>query len=83
MRRWVRFERRWHSLNGDAETLCGVRFLEAPKAVEADDDEVPPEPCGTCLVDLAMADVEDESLEDAKARGYLRGDLDGGGPVEV
>lgn len=66
--RWAAHAGRWHVLDADA-TLCRLEFLTPPRIVKAEEGEMPPTPCRTCLMVIAMEDVEEEPLEVARARG--------------
>lgn len=77
--RWYPYGERWHAIKETAsegartESLCGQVLDGAPPHVveSTETDLYPPNPCATCQMEVAMADVEDEPLAEAKARGYL------------
>ena len=65
---------RWHALDEEATpwtTRCGARTVSEPHMVASTAESLyPPNPCASCQLEVAMDDVEDEPIADAKARGY-------------
>lgn len=62
----------WHVLVPPKSSACRIELLEPPAKVVTPPDpaDVPPKACRLCLRDVAMSFVEDEPLDEAKARGY-------------
>lgn len=75
--RWFPDGPTWHAHDDSGEgqhALCGLRLVELDESslVQATESSpYPPTPCPKCLYIVAMDDVEEESLEHARGRGYL------------
>jgi len=69
-----------HALNHDRSNppdgqftgLCGFQWRGNPYTADVDDETFPVGACLSCMETIAMASVEEESLEDALARGFAR-----------
>jgi hypothetical protein len=70
---WFEMGSRWHvRVPSDPEFFngwCGISVIGEPDVVDV--ELYPDNPCHTCRLGLAMADAEEESLEDAKRRGVI------------
>lgn len=72
--RWFKIGTRFHALSESApewSTRCGARTTAEPILIASTAESLyPPGCCASCQLEVAMDDVEEESLAEAKARGY-------------
>lgn len=68
----------WHALDENGpewSTRCGGRVITEPHLIQATEDSpYPPEPCRQCRLAVAFDDVQEETLEEARGRGYYAWD---------
>lgn len=74
MRDWFRYGSMWHLVAEGKRAECGLELLEVPEMVSADPDDMPPDPCRSCMVVWLRDEVEDEPLGAAIGRGYIEVD---------
>lgn len=66
---WFNFNDRWHALKGQTEAICGLKLVIPPETSTF--DLYPTNPCHSCRMAVAMADVEEETVADVLARGHI------------
>ena len=68
---WFRHMGFWHVAETPTKAMCGVERVKPPKLVPPrSSDDLPPDPCRTCLHKLWFDEVEEETLQDCYDRGF-------------
>lgn len=68
---FFRHNGKWHACESPTRSLCGIEPLDPPRLVTPQGPEdVPPEPCITCLGKLWLDEVDADTLDDCRERGF-------------
>lgn len=80
---WWDMRTRWHCLDESAPdwtARCGLQVTVRPNLIASTPESLyPPNPCTACQTAVAFDDAEEETVEDAKARGYVLFDYEASG----